>query len=899
MFTLVEPDPALLDPPVVVQRLRTDSEAGLTAHEAARRLVAVGPNDIERVPPLARWKKIISQFRSPLIYLLLAALLASLAVWAIEGAAEWPVDALVIGVILVLNAALGYGQQAHAEHAVDALARMTATTATVVRDGTECRIAASEVVPGDVLLLTEGDAVAADARLVTADGLEVLESALTGESEPARKDPRTLAEPTALDEKAGMVFKGTAVAKGVGRAVVTATGMATQTGQIAGLVRAVDDTATPLQREIDRASRVLGIAVLVLGAVVIASIFVVFGVHRAHDVVTAVLLGVSLAVAAVPEGLPAIMSVVLALGTRRMAEENAVVKQLSSAETLGSASVVCSGKTGTLTTGEMTIVRVLTPIGEVSVTGAGYRPQGRFEHDGVPLREGENLWRQTRLVLGDNAAGATASLREQDGQWIAEGDPIEAAFLVAQTKLGTGPATQRTSTRVTKGEPNAVLDRCTHLRIGDRLVPLDDSTKATIRCGAERLTSDALHPVAVAYPAATDQPGGPLAYVGMVGITDPARPGAATAIADAHRAGVRVVMITGDHPRAAARIARELGIDDHESAVSGAEIAAQDDDQLRQTVRRHSQYTQLDAADKLRIIGALQADHEIVAVTGEGTNDAPALKSADIGIAMGRTGTEVAKEAANMILADDNFATIVRAIREGRGIFSNIKKSLRYLLSSNMGEVLTVFFGVVLAGAIGLSQAHTVALPLLATQILWINLLTDGAPALALGADPQTEDLMSLPPRAASDRVIDARMWNNIVVIGAAVAAATLLTIHLYVPGGPMPASLDTARTAGFTVLVLSQLFNTLNARSETQTVFRGLFANGWLWAAIAFSALLQVAVVQLPLLDTAFTTEPLSPGQWLVCLAMSSTVLWVSEIRKVILRRRDRHRSRPRLCGG
>lgn len=897
MCALVEPDPALLDPPVVVQRLRTDPEAGLTAHEAARRLVAVGPNDIERVPPLPKWKKIVSQFRSPLIYLLLVALLASLVVWALEGADGWPVDALVIGVILVLNAALGYGQEAHAEHAVDALARMTTTTATVVRDGIECRVAASEVVPGDVLLLTEGDAVAADARLLSADGLQVLESALTGESEPARKDPRTLAEATALDGKAGMVFKGTAVAKGSGRAVVTATGMATQTGQIAGLVRAVDDTATPLQREINRASRVLGIAVLILGVVVIASIFIVFGVHSAHDVVTAVLLGVSLAVAAVPEGLPAIMSVVLALGTRRMADENAVVKQLSSAETLGSASVVCSGKTGTLTTGEITIVRILTPVGDVSVTGAGYRPEGRFEHGGVALREGENLWRQTALVLGAHAAGT--ALREQDGRWVAEGDPVEAAFLVAQTKLGSGPAAHRGSARVTKGDPDAVLARCTQVRIGDRLVPLDDATKATIRCGADRLTRDGLHAVAVAYPAVADRPDRPLAYVGMVGLTDPPRPGTATAIADAHRAGVRVVMITGDHPRVAARIARELGIEDNESAVSGAQIAAQDDDQLRETVRRHSQYTQLGPADKLRIIAALQADHQIVAVTGEGTNDAPALKSADIGIAMGRTGTDVAREAAKMILADDNFATIVRAIREGRGIFSNIKKSLRYLLSSNMGEVLTVFFGVVLAGAIGLSQAHTVALPLLATQILWINLLTDGAPALALGADPQTEDLMGQPPRAASDRVIDGRMWNNIVVIGAAVAAATLLTIHLYVPGGPMPSSLDTARTAGFTVLVLSQLFNTLNARSETQTVFRGLFANGWLWAAIAFSALLQVAVVQLPLLNTAFTTEPLSLGQWLVCIAMSSTVLWVSEIRKVILRRRDRRRSRSQLCGG
>jgi magnesium-transporting ATPase (P-type) len=540
-------------------------------------------------------------------------------------------------------------------------------------------------------------------------------------------------------------------------------------------------------------------------------------------------------------------------------------------------------------------------LAEVTVTGAGYRPEGRLERDGVPLEEGSDLRRQTELVLSGVVGDAT--LQERDGRWTIEGDPVEAAFLVAQAKVGTPH--RRTQTLVTKGDPNVVLDHCAFLRIGDRLEPLDDSMRATIRGDVERLTSDALHPVAVAYPSpdvapALDEGGNrqaltrELAYAGMVGITDPPRPEAAAAIADARRAGVRVVMITGDHPRAAAQIARELGIEDKESAVSGPELATLDDEQLRETVRQHSQYTQVDPVDKLRIVDALQAEHEIVAVTGEGINDAPALTSADIGIAMGRTGTEVAREAADMILADDNFATIVGAIREGRGIFSNIKKSLRYLLSSNMGEIFTVFFGVVLAGVIGLTQGHTVVLPLLATQILWINLLTDGAPALAMGVDPQTEEVMSRPPRSISDRVIDGRMWNNIVVMGAAVAAATLITIHLYVPGGPMPSSLETARTAGFTVLVMTQLFNAINARSETRTAFYGFFANGWLWAAIAVSALLQVAVVQSPFLNTAFTTTPLSLSQWLMCIALSSTVLWVSEFRKLILRYLDARKSRP-----
>ncbi|MGZ5378915.1 MAG: cation-translocating P-type ATPase, partial [Mycobacterium sp.] len=363
--------------------------------------------------------------------------------------------------------------------------------------------------------------------------------------------------------------------------------------------------------------------------------------------------------------------------------------------------------------------------------------------------------------------------------------------------------------------------------------------------------------------------------------------------------GVRVLMITGDHPRTAARIARDLGMTEEESAVSGIELAQLNEEQFRETVRNRSEYARVSPADKQRIVDALHADHHIVAMTGDGVNDAPALKSADIGIAMGRSGTEVAKEAAKMVLADDNFATIVKAIREGRGIFSNIRKFLRYLLSSNTGEVLTVFLGVVLARVIGLSYGDGgVALPLLATQILWINLLTDSAPALAMGMDPETEDVMSRPPRSASDRIIDSRMWGGIVVIGVVMAVATLLTIDLYLPGGLIAGgqSLDNARTAGFTVLVLAQLFNTLSARSETGSSFHRMFTNRWLWVAIGTSALLQVAVVHLPFVQAAFTTDPLSLVQWLVCIAMASTVLWASEVRKLILRFLDtrKHRTQP-----
>jgi magnesium-transporting ATPase (P-type) len=936
---MIESDPSVVDASTVVQLLRTDPDRGLTATEAARRLAATGPNQIATAKPVPSWRKFLEQFRDPLIYLLFAAIVISLVAWVIEGASGWPFDAIVIAVIVVLNAVLGYVQQAKAEYAVQALQRMSATTATVVREGVRLRVPTRELVPGDLLVLSEGDTVAADARLLSAGTLRVSEASLTGESEPVLKDARTLPEPAALGDRLDMVFNGTAVTQGVGRAVVSATGMATQMGQIADLLHATREDPTPLQREIARVGRMLGIAVVVIAVVVMATIFLVFGVDGIGDVVTALLLGVSLAVAAVPEGLPTVLSVVLALGVQRMATHNAIVKKLSSVETLGSASVVCSDKTGTLTKGEMTIGRVVTASGEVTVTGAGYRPEGRMEHDGAPLEEGSTLWRQAAFVLGGGSLASDATLREEDGEWMIQGDPTEAAFLVAEVKLGTrdrrAERFQRvgeipfTSERklmtsleadaeragrlavVTKGAPDVLLKRCSHVRVGDAVEPLDDSWKARILDDVERLSGEAFRTLAVAYrplevtepPEISESLEENLVYAGMVGIIDPPRPEAEAAIAEARRAGVRVMMITGDHPRTAARIARDLGIVEREPvAVSGVELDRLDEEQFRQTVRSRSVYARVTPRHKLRIVDALQADHKVVAMTGDGVNDAPALKSADIGVAMGRTGTEVAKEAAKMILADDNFATIVQAIREGRGIFLNIKKFLRYLLSSNMGEVLTVFLGVVLAGIIGLSPGDgAVALPLLATQILWINLLTDSAPALAMGVDPETEDVMSHPPRSLEDRVIDRRMWAGVIVVGLVMAVATLVTIDLYLPGGLIRGtqSLDNARTAGFTVLVFAQLFNALNARSETGTAFHRMFANPWLWGAIALSTVLQVAVVHAPFLNHAFTTAPLSLDEWLVCVAMASTVLWASEARKLLLRRIGSRERRTPLARG
>ena len=672
----------------------------------------------------------------------------------------------------------------------------------------------------------------------------------------------------------------------------------------------------------------LGIAVVIITLVVVGTILLMSELRSAADVIEVLLLGVALAVAAVPEGLPAILSVVLALGVQRMARHTAIIKNLSSVETLGAASVICSDKTGTLTRSEMTIERVMTLSGATLVTGVGYAPDGRVEHEGAELAAGPLRSEQIVMLSGGSLAGNAELRLGAGGVWEIHGDPTEAAFLVAERKLGVAERRARRFERVgeipftserkmmstieldheqgdalvviTKGAPDVLLGRCSRARVGMALVEINDALRAQILADVDTLSDAALRTLAVAYrPLAPgeDQADAEslernLVFVGTVGMIDPPREEAALAIAEARRAGIRVIMITGDHPRTAARIAADLGIVPVGApALTGVAMDALDDAAFARAVRTTSVYARVSPAHKLRIVDALQADGNIVAMTGDGVNDAPALKSADIGVAMGVTGTEVTKEAARMILADDNFATIVEAVREGRGIFDNIRKFLRYLLSSNMGEVLTVFLGVVGAGVIELTDAGNtgggVVLPLLATQILWLNLITDSWPALAMGVDPATDDVMARKPRHLNERVIDARMWAGVIEIGLVVASATLLTMDLFLPGGLIEGTQDlaTARTAGFTVLVFAHLFNCFNARSDSTSAFHRLFVNRWLWGAVALSALLQVAVINLGFLNVAFGTVPLSLDQWLVCAAMGSLVLWFSELRKLARR--------------
>ena len=935
------PQPWCEDPATIADRLGTDLGRGLRAAEAAERLDRLGPNQLQATEPVPAWRKLAEQFRDPLVYLLLVAVAVSLVAWVIEGAGDVPFEVVVISLILVANAVLGYVQEARAEQAVAALQRMAASTAGVVRDGQALRVHTTEIVPGDVLVLAEGDAVAADARLVEAASLTVAEASLTGESEPVLKDVATLPGPVGLGDRVDMVFSGTAVARGRGRAVVTATGMETEMGHVARLLGRTEEERTPLQREVERVGRTLAIAVVVIAVVVVAAILVTSDVTSASDLVDVLLVGVSLAVAAVPEGLPAILSVVLALGVQRMAREHAIIKKLSSVETLGSASVICSDKTGTLTRNEMTVTTVVTGSGEVEVTGTGHRPEGDVVIDGRRLGDGDRdaaVADEVRFVLGGGSLANDAVLRNDGGVWTVQGDPTEAAFLVAEAKLGVTEARRErfervgempfTSERklmstleadveregridvVTKGAPDVLLARCTHERVGGVVQPLTDGRRAQIAADVERLADLALRTLAVAYrplpdveppPPATsaDEVAGSwealereLVYLGMVGIIDPPRAEAGVAIAEAQSAGVRIVMITGDHPRTAVRIASDLGIGaDTGHTLTGTEIDALDDEALTRTVRDVSVFARVAPEHKLRIVDALQADGNIVAMTGDGVNDSPALRAADIGVAMGVTGTDVTREAADMVLADDNFATIVAAVREGRAIFANIRTFLRYLLSSNTGEVLTMFLGVIGAGLLGLTATvgTGIAVPLLATQILWINLLTDAAPALALGVDPPPADVMARSPRRLSDRVIDTEMQLGIGFVGLVMAVVTLIALDLHLPGGLMEGSgnITEARTMAFTTLVLAQLYNCFNARSDRVSAFHQLFANPLLWGAIAVSVALQVAVVHVPLLNDAFDTSPLSLGQWGTCVALASAVLWADELRKLVRRHR------------
>ncbi len=879
---------------------------GLSATEAAQRLAADGPNELAEGRRISPLRIFLGQFKSLIIWILIAA-------GGISGVLGEVVDAIAILAIVVLNAVIGFYQEFNAEKSLAALKRMTAPQAKVRRDGHVATIPASGIVAGDILALEAGDLVAADARLLEAASLTCIESALTGESDAVRKQPAVLEQgDIPLGDRENLVFMGTSVATGTGQAVVVATAMRTELGRIAGLIEEADaDKGTPLQRKLDSFGRIL-----VWAALGIVALLFGLGLLRGTGLLELTMTSVSLAVAAVPEGLPAVVTVALSLGVLRMARRRALVRKLAAVETLGSTSVICTDKTGTLTLGEMTVRALYVADRSYEVTGEGYGPDGdvRFEGGKVDASSSAPLLELATVLLGCN----NAHLVKEDGAWHVIGDPTEGALLAAGAKAG-GDRTRiekelpkqyeipfdsdrkrsavirrmpdGTVRALVNGAPGPLLERCTSLYTDTGVSPLTAQGRERILARTSDMAQQALRVLASAYrvldnasPAelTADAVEHDLVFVGLSGMYDPPRQEAREAVATCRAAGIRVVMITGDHPHTAAAIARELGIASaDEVAVTGVDLDKMPDDELRRRAPDVAVYARVTAEHKLRIIRALKADEAVVAMTGDGVNDAPAIKGADIGIAMGKSGTEVTRQAADMIITDDNFATIVAAVEEGRGIYDNIRKTLQYLLAGNTGELLLMTVCV----AAGLPS------PLLPIHLLWINLVTDGLPALCLATDPIDPDVMKRGPRRRSERLTNRSFLRTMVLTGFLTAGvAFAVYVHVLKTGTP-----ETARTYAFAVLVFAELLRAFGARSEVKSVWRiSLLTNVNLVVVVAISFALQVWSQHSAILGRFLKTSfmPFTDCLWLV--AVGTIPLLALEMVKLVRSRRVRTEARP-----
>jgi Ca2+-transporting ATPase len=933
---------------VVVSALGSDGVRGLTAAEAQRRLEQYGPNQLKSAPETPWWKRLLEQFEDFLVIILLVATVISVVEWLLQDPRETalPYEAIVIMAIVILNAMLGFIQEARAEKSVRALMALAAPEATIVRDGERQRVATHDIVPGDVVLIEAGDKIPADARIVEAVNLQADEAPLTGESVPVSKEIKPLAGDVGLGDRRNMLYSGTVATYGRGRAVVVATGMTTEVGRIAGLLEAAEKEPTPLQQELDRTGKRLSVIMLGICAVVFAAGLLSTTAFTLNIVLSLFLFAVALAVAAIPEALPAIVTVGLSLGVRRMAAAHAIVRKLPAVETLGAATVICSDKTGTLTRNEMTVRAIATADALIEVGGSGYVPEGEFVIDGKTI-DGAPSHRDTlERTLRAAALANDATLSNRDGRWFVHGDPTEGALVVAARKLGIAereleqypriaeiPFTSERKCHTTvhldraqpgelhvfvKGAPELLLGKCRHVWDKGQVVPLTQEGRAALLQRNEGLARQALRTLAIAtrtVPAAAlgidpqatadgaakvelpENVEDDLVLLGLVGMIDPPRIEAKAAVVTAKRAHIRTVMITGDHPATAEAIARELTIfQPGTRLVTGTELRAMDDVEFDALVEHVRVFARVDPEHKLRIIRALQRKGHIVAMTGDGINDAPALKTANIGVAMGITGTDVSKEAAHIVLTDDNFASIVKAIEEGRGIYDNIQKYLLYLLSTNSGELLTMFGGVIFAGVLGLTASETgLFLPLLAAQLLWVNLVTDGPPALALGIDPKDRDAMQRRPRQRGSGILLTEDWIRLGCVGVLMMFGTLAVLDAYYPGGlftlfaqgsgPNTADEAHARSMAFTTLMMFQLFDAFNCRSRRRSALSGFFENRWLLVAIAFALAAHVLVIYVPFLQMAFHTVPLSMADWLIATGVSSTLLIGMEFAKILLR--------------
>ena len=884
-------DPHLRPALDVARDLRVDPASGLGNAEAATRLGDFGANQLAERTRRPIWARFLDQFRSTLILILLGAAVLAGLIGNVK-------DTAVIAVVLLINAVIGFVQENRAERSLEALRDMLVPTARVRRGGRVRVEDAAALVPGDLVLLEAGDRVPADGRLLVAAAMEVDESALTGESQPVSKDTAavvaTPGQRVPLAERTCMAYLNTTVTRGRAELVVTATGMATEVGAIAGLLQNSADPPTPLQVQLDA----VGKRIALIGGIAVTA-YAVLALARGQAPADIALSAVALAVATVPEGLPAVLALTLALGVSRMASHGAIVKSLASVETLGSATVLCSDKTGTLTLNQMTARALVYAGRQVRVDGEGYAPRGLLvdESTGAPDEDLAGLLEP--LVLCSDAvlsAGDTGII----------GDPTEGALVVAAAKAGVDVTAVRASrprigelpfdsvnkfmatvhregedARVyLKGAPDVLLARSAFVLTAEGLRPLDAAERDIVTAEVSRLASRGLRVLAAAttlLPPAdysrglVDRLSG-LTLLGLVGIADPPRPQARNAIALAHRAGVGVKMITGDHRDTAAAIARELGIPG--DVVTGTDLDAMTAPELRERIEGIGVFARVAPEHKVAIVQALSTRGHVVAMTGDGVNDAAALRSAHMGVAMGITGTEVTKEAGDMILTDDDFATVVHAINEGRSIYDNVVTFVRFQLSTNVGAILT-FLG---ATALGMPA------PLSAIQVLWVNIIMDGPPAMALGVDPARPGLMDQPPRPAQEQILNPTRLLRIFRSGLVMALGTLTVLALARERVGTPVAL----TMAFTTFVLFQFFNALNARAEQRSVFTAhLFTNRWLWTSLAAVVVLQALAVQLPLLQGVFGTSPMSAMQWVICVAVASSVLLVEEVAKLARRLR------------
>jgi len=860
---------------------------GLSGGEAVQRLDVYGPNELTSLTRESAWRTFAAQFKNALIVILLCATV-------ISGFLGHTLEAVVITVIVLFAVLLGFFQEYRASRALDALRQMAAPTARVLRDGQETVVPARELVPGDVVLLRAGDRVPADIRLTQAINLAIDEAALTGESQPAQKTISPFDDPRLpLGDRRNITYAGTSAVLGRGQGVVVSTGMATEFGRIARMVDTVEITRTPLQENLDRLGGTLGKAALVVVGLVVA-----IGLLRGLPVIQMFMFGIALAVAVVPEALPAVVTISLAIGVRRMVKRNALVRRLPIVETLGSTSVICSDKTGTLTRNEMTVRHLFADERLLDVTGAGYDPTGEVLDAGRAIDPPDSV----RALLTAGVLASDARVVSRDGRPQVEGDPTEGALVVAAMKAGLDPGflnkgeprvaeipftserrrmttlhktADGSLTAYSKGAVEEVLAGCTSQLRSGRNIELTPADRERTRATEQRMAAEGLRILALARRAGAtvEDPESGMTLLGLVAMMDPPRPEARAAVRTCEAAGIRVVMITGDHPLTAATVAREVGMLTDGRVVSGRELEVMSDADLERDVADITVYARVSPADKLRVVTAWQKRGDVAAMTGDGVNDAPALKKADVGIAMGIAGTDVSKEAAGMTLLDDNFATIVAAIEEGRIVFGNIKKYLMYLLSCNVGEIV-LLAGAVIAG---------LPLPLTAVQILYVNLATDGLPALALAVDPSEVDLMRRKPRNPRVGIFTRPV---VAMLLAAGAWSGIVNLTLFTFGIAAGRRLQDVMALTFVTLVLIQFFNAYNCRSDRLSAFDRPLANRWLNIAVAWELALMIAIVYVPFLQRAFGTFSFSAIDWLMTIALAFSIVPVLETVKWMARR-------------